>query len=118
MSISQPVQTQTSRLNTDSLILRLINGSAVGAVAGVAMAGWAMITSLIAGNGFLTPVQLIAATFFGEDALTLTPLVFVSGLQLHMATSMMLGAMLGPVISRSMPLWCGGLLGILWGVAA
>ena len=118
MSTLQPEQIQTPRLNTDSLIVRLINGAAVGAVAGVAMAGWAMVTSLVAGTGFLKPVQLIAATFFGEDALTLTPLVFVSGLMLHMATSMMLGAMLGPVLSRPMSLWTSGLIGILWGVVA
>jgi hypothetical protein len=103
---------------SDTLLLKLTNGAAVGAVAGVAMAGWAMITSQLAGNGFLTPVQLIAATFFGEDALTLTPLVFVSGLLLHMATSMVLGAMLGPIVNRAMPLWAGGLIGLLWGVVA
>ena len=118
MSTPQAVQTPTPRLNGDSLTLRLINGAAVGAVAGVAMAGWAMVTSLIAGNGFLTPVQLIAATFFGEDALTLTPLVFVAGLMLHMATSMALGAMLGPVLSRPIPFGASVLIGVLWGVAA
>lgn len=102
----------------ESLLFKVANGAVVGAIAGVAMAGWAMVTSLIAGNGFLTPVQLIAATFFGEEALTLTPLVFVSGLLLHMATSMTLGAMLGPVLSRPMPFWASGVIGVLWGVAA
>lgn len=113
MSTPQSVGTQS-----DTLLLKLTNGAAVGAVAGVAMAGWAMVTSLLAGNGFLKPVQLIAATFFGEGALTLTPMVFVSGLLLHMATSMVLGAMLGPIVSRAMPLWAGGLIGLLWGVVA
>lgn len=118
MSTLHAVQSHTLRLSSDSTLLRLTNGAVVGAVAGVAMAGWAMVTSLIGGDGFLTPVQLIAATFFGEDALTLTPLVFVSGLLLHMATSIILGAMLGPVLSRPMPLWTSGLIGVLWGVAA
>jgi hypothetical protein len=103
---------------SQTLLFTLANGAVVGAIAGVAMAGWAMVTSLINGNGFITPVQLIAATFFGEKALTLTPLVFVSGLMLHMATSMTLGAILGPVLSRPMPLWASGVIGILWGVAA
>lgn len=111
---SMPIATR----DDDSLPLRLLNGAVVGALAGVAMAGWAMTTSLIAGNGFLKPVQLIAATFFGEEALTLTLVVFVSGLLLHMATSMVLGAMIGPVLSRSMPLWVSGLVGILWGIVA
>ena len=118
MSELQTVRTQPMRLHSDSLMLRLINGAFVGAVAGVAMAGWAMVASLIAGNGFLMPVQLIAATFFGEDALTLTPIVFVCGLMLHMATSTALGAMLGPVLGRPMPLWTSGLIGIFWGIAA
>lgn len=60
------------------------------------MAGWAMIASLIKGDGSIKPVQLIAATFFGTKALTLTPLVFISGLMLHMVTSIMLRAVLGP----------------------
>jgi hypothetical protein len=108
----------TLQPHSNSLIIRLTNGAFVGAFAGVAMAGWAMVTSLIAGNGFLKPVQLIAATFFGEDALTLTPLVFVAGLLLHMATSMVLGAMLGPVIGQQMPVWASGAIGVLWGIAA
>lgn len=102
----------------DPLLLRSVNGAVVGAAAGVAMAGWAMATSLANGTGFVTPVQLIAATFYGEDALTLTPVVFVSGLLLHMATSTALGAMLGPFISRPMPLWASGSVGVGWGVAA
>lgn len=118
MSTLQTEQTWTPRQNSDSLILRLTNGAVVGAVAGVAMAGWAMVTSLIGGNGFLTPVQLIAATFFGEDALKLTPLVFVTGLLLHMATSMTLGAMIGPALGWPMSAWASGVIGVLWGVVA
>lgn len=113
MPTLQTAHVQTSQQSGESIIVLLISGSVIGAAAGGAMAGWVMITSLLNGNGFLTPVQLIAATFFGEGALTLTPLVFISGLLLHMATSMILGAMIGLVLSRTMPLWASMLVGVL-----
>lgn len=106
------------RRKSESLLQQTAAGGGVGALAGVAMAGWAMVTSLVNGDGFLKPVQLIAATFYGENALTLTLPVLVVGLVLHMATSIMLGAVLGPFMSRSKPLWQSQALAVGWGIAA
>ena len=60
------------------------------------MAIWAMMVSLISGMGFWAPVQLIAATWFGPQAMRhMTVRIIVVGLITHM----MVGAMLGLVLA-------------------
>ncbi len=97
---------------------RILSGAGVGALAGMAMAGWAMVASLANGDGFLKPVQLIAATVYGTDALTLTVPVIATGLVLHMLTSMGLGAALGLFLNRSTPIWLSEALSLAWGIIA
>ena len=101
---------------TANLIGQVAVGAVVGAIAGVAMAGWAMAASLLNGDGFLMPVQLIAATAYGTNALTLTPQVLVVGLVLHMVTSVVLGAMLGPFLGSVRLLWQGQALAVAGGI--
>lgn len=105
-------------MKSGSIGQQIVIGAVGGSVAGVAMAGWAMATSLVYGNGFMTPVQLIAATVFGESALELTLPVLVTGLGLHMATSAALGAAVGPVLKSTNSLVVNQLIAIAWGIAA
>ncbi|PSR25120.1 MAG: hypothetical protein C7B46_20775 [Sulfobacillus benefaciens] len=67
-----------------------------GVIGSMVMAIWAMMVSLISGKGFWVPVQLIAATWFGPQAMMhMTVRIIVVGLITHM----MVGAMFGLVLA-------------------
>jgi hypothetical protein len=69
----------------------VLGGATSGALAGVLMAITAMITTQVIGDGFLLPMKLIAATFYGTQAVDGGPLVIVTGLALHIITSVVFG---------------------------
>jgi hypothetical protein len=66
-------------------------GATSGALAGVVMAITVMITTQVIGDGFRVPTKLIAATFYGAQALDGGSMVIVTGLTLHMIASVVFG---------------------------
>lgn len=68
-------------------------GAALGAVGGMAMAMWSMVVLAATGDGFLTPVNLIAHAVWRGAPLdgTFNIGALLLGLMIHMAMSMMLG---------------------------
>jgi len=86
-----------------------------GLVGSIVMAMWAMMVSLFSGMGFWTPVQLIAATWMGSQAMMhVTTSVILTGLMTHM----MMGAMLGIVLAGAFAIFRipTGPARLLWGM--
>ncbi len=65
-----------------------------GIVGAIAMAMWAMMIALLSGMGIWTPVQLIAATWFGPAAMMHAT---VGVIMVGLITHMMMGAVLGVI---------------------
>lgn len=103
------IQTQTTGLP----IGRAILGGLIGSVA---MAMWAMAVAGAMGMGFWTPIQLIAATWYGPAAMMhLSGGVILAGLMTHM----MMGALLGIILAiafRVLPGLAPGRARLLGGV--
>ncbi|MGH3432905.1 MAG: hypothetical protein ACRDQB_08735 [Thermocrispum sp.] len=73
----------------------LVRGAVAGMVGGVVMAMWSMLALLASGEGFWTPLNLIAHTFWRGAPLdgTFSFGALVLGLVVHMIMSMMLGVL-------------------------
>lgn len=76
-------------MNTNSII----KGALLGTVGGMAMAMWSMIALAATGEGFFTPVNLIAHAVWDGAPLdgTFSGGALALGLVIHMMISMMLG---------------------------
>jgi hypothetical protein len=74
-------------------------GAVSGLVGGVGMALFATIYASIAGHGFWTPVQAIAGTVLGRDAMHGASAVIV-GVAIHVAVSMAFGILFAAITPR------------------
>src|SRR5215471_21334828 len=68
-----------------------VAGALAGLAGGLAMAFYLMLYSEFWGAGFLLPLRLFAATFFGVDGLIGGTGVVLIGLLLHLGISIVLG---------------------------
>lgn len=75
-------------------------GMLIGMVGGTAMAMGPMIVFAVTGRGFLTPVNLIAHTFWRGAPLNgaLSPPALLLGMTVHLAISMMIGIVMAVTI--------------------
>jgi len=74
-------------------ISNVVRGAVAGAIGGMAMAMWSMVALAAAGNGFSTPVNLIAHGVWDSAPLdgAFNGRALAIGLGVHMAISMMAG---------------------------
>lgn len=91
-------------------------GIGAGIVAAVAMAVWSMTIAAAEGLGFWLPVQLIAATFLGVNAIVGGVGTIVFGFILHFITASAWGVVFAALLSRTTPLPAAALIGILYGL--
>jgi len=95
-------------------------GATAGALAGVAMVLFLCVYALATGMGFLTPLRLLGATFYGRGALNATlgfgPAFW--GLCLHLAVSIALGVFFAAIVSRDTGPMAATSGGIAYGLAA
>lgn len=82
-----------SQKSTCPLSETAVVGAAAGLTAGVAMALWAMLTSIWHGVDILAPFEAIGATFMGPNATHATVLMTSFGVLLHAAVSAGLGVL-------------------------
>jgi hypothetical protein len=75
-------------------------GIAAGVIGGVLMGMLAMVVALAMGQGFWTPMKLIAGTTHGVDVLIGGPGIVMWGLLLHMIVSAGYGVLFALVIPR------------------
>lgn len=75
-------------------------GALAGMAGGVVMAMWSMLALAGSGDGFWTPVNLIAHLVWDGAPLdgTFRPGALILGMTIHMATSMMLGVTIAMVV--------------------
>ena len=92
-------------------------GVLAGLAGGLAMVFYLMLYSDFWGAGFLLPLRLFAATFFGVDSLIGGPGVVVAGLLLHLAVSAVLGVVYALIPRRTTTTFHALLGGIGFGVA-
>jgi len=102
-------------------------GAGAGSVGGMVMAMWSMIALAATGDGFWTPVNLIAHTFYDQAPLNgrFDGTAALVGIAAHMMISMMLGvviallagklahgtaATLMVAVGASIAAWVGGIL--------
>ena len=91
-------------------------GAAAGIIGGMLMAMAMMIATAAGGMGFLAPLRLIAATFFGQDAMTgAGPLVV--GLMVHMMNSIVFGLIFAALAGRRLPPLQAVMAGVAFGIA-
>lgn len=92
-------------------------GALAGLIGGIAMAMVSMLHAWIAGMGFWLPVKLIAATWFGVDALIGGFGVIIAGMMTHMMVSIVWGALFGLFIGRRRTIGTALLVGLLYATA-
>ena len=93
-------------------------GAVAGIVAGVVMAGWAMLFSAYTAAGFWLPPQLIAATVFGPVAMVRGMEAVLIGVLLHVVVSAGFGILFA-LMTGWRPLGGGELIvaGLAYGAA-
>lgn len=82
----------------------LVSGVLAGSLGGALMGLWLMIWFAADGAGFWTPMQLVAATFYGVEALVAGAGSVLVGVLLHMAVAVALGLLFALVLHRAAPL--------------
>ncbi len=87
-------------------------GIVAGVGGGVLMGIWLMLVTAAGGMGFLAPLKLIAATFYGQNAMTGGGVVALAGLVLHVIVSLVFGVIFAVLIIRAAPA-----IGPSWGSA-
>jgi len=107
-------------------------GAIAGAVGGMAMAMWSMVVYAISGDGFWTPVNLIAHTFYDKAPLNgaFNGTAAIIGVAAHMMIAMSLGIVIALLTARishgpattftlavgvSMAAWLAGI--VVWNAA-
>lgn len=81
---------------------QIIRGAVLGAAGGMAMAMWSMIALAVNGDGFFTPVNVIAHTLWSGAPLdgAFDGPAFALGLGVHMMISMMIGVVIVGLVTR------------------
>ena len=77
-------------------------GVVAGIIGGMLMAMIMMMATAAGGMGFLAPLRLIAATFYGKNAMTGDGPLIV-GLVIHMMLSMVFGVVIAWIAGRRLP---------------
>ena len=77
-------------------------GVVAGIIGGMLMAMIMMMATAAGGMGFLAPLRLIAATFYGKNAMTGDGPLIV-GLMIHMMNSIVLGMIFAWIAGRRLP---------------
>lgn len=77
-------------------------GVVAGIIGGMLMAMIMMMATAASGMGFLAPLRLIAATFYGKNAMTGDGPLIV-GLMIHMMNSMVFGVVIAWIAGRRLP---------------
>lgn len=95
-----------------------LSGMETGIIAGIFMILALMIHSFVVGAGFWTPMNLIAATWFGHEALAGGSIIGIVGFVTHVAVSAIWGAVFSAFVGRgarsfSVSLLVGLLVGII-----
>ena len=91
-------------------------GVVAGIIGGMLMAMIMMIATAAGGMGLLAPLRLIAATFYGNDAMTGGGPLIV-GLMIHMMNSMVFGVIFAWIAGRRLPAFQALMAGVAFGVA-
>lgn len=79
---------------------RFTAGAIAGVIAGIVMAMIAMSRAAFVGMSFWFPVEQIAATFYGVDALLGGGGPIIVGVLIHMVTSAVLGGLAGLFLAK------------------
>lgn len=116
-TFNQPTSAQAINIHSTRAVW--LGGVETGVVAGIAMAMVTMLTSYFMGTGFLTPLLLISATFFGQAALAGGVGVIAAGVVLHMMNSAVFGVIFAYITRQASSggtyLWAGLAFGIaIW----
>src|SRR5579883_1541316 len=90
-------------------------GIIAGLIAGIILGGFAMAYASIVGAGVWTPMQEIAATFYGPIALLKTSAAFW-GVIIHLVVSALWGILFATIIPRRISPWEAYLGGLLFGI--
>lgn len=87
-----------------------------GIVAGVGMAMVAMMLMPVVGRALMTPVKLMAATVEGERATQGGPGTVMTGMMIHLMTSLVLGVIFGAIMGALVIHTLGALViaGVIW----
>lgn len=88
---------QTADLDMRTVIL---SGMEAGIISGMFMMGAALVESSLLGLGFWTPLKLIAATWFGREALPGNFVIVFAGALTHIAASAIWGGVFGLFVGR------------------
>ncbi|HWA87132.1 MAG TPA: hypothetical protein VG710_12965 [Opitutus sp.] len=95
---------------------RFAAGAISGCIGGIAMALFAMIRSSHAGLGFWLPMQQIAATFYGVEALLGGPVSTFIGSVAHLIVASLIGALSASILVRARgaaAIWLGLSVGVI-----
>jgi hypothetical protein len=91
-------------------------GVVAGIIGGMLMAMIMMVATAAGGMGLLAPLRLIAATFYGKDAMTGGGPLIV-GLMVHMMNSMVFGVLFAWIAGRRLATLPALMAGVAFGVA-
>lgn len=94
----------------------MTGGIAAGLIAGLVMALTAMIRSAAVGESFWMPMQQIAATFYGVEALVGGTGVVVAGVLTHLVVSAIYGMIFGLFVGRKTLVGSAFVSGLVYGV--
>jgi hypothetical protein len=114
MALSEAQREFTSGLDLGSVFEA---GAAAGLIGGVLMAGWAIISALIHGQGPFAPFALFGATFVGIEALLGGPGAIALGIALHLCMSLLLGVVFAAIVGRDPVQSFAVFAGVLFGIA-
>jgi hypothetical protein len=91
-------------------------GAIAGMIGGILMAAFAMMYAGLTGMGFLAPLLMIGATFYGPQALVGGAGVMLYGLILHMMTSAVWGVIFAVLLPRGISAATATGWGVLFGL--
>lgn len=94
----------------------VVAGTAAGLIAGLVFGVIAMIRSAAVGQGLLSPLEQIAAAFYGPQALGAGLGTALAGLAIHQLFAAVLGAMFGIFVGRRVPLAAALIFGLIYSV--
>jgi hypothetical protein len=91
-------------------------GVVAGIIGGMLMAMIMMMATAAGGMGLFAPLRLIAAMFYGKDAMTAGGPLLV-GLMVHMMNSMVFGVLFAWIVGRRLAAFPALMAGVTFGVA-
>lgn len=92
-------------------------GIFAGAIAGIVMALVAMVRAQVLGLGFWLPMKLVAALFWGVEALIGGSGVIIVGIVIHLVVAGFAGMLFGLVLGNRLTTSGALVLGVIYGMA-